>query len=65
MYARDWLGDSHTCPGGYLPLLEPTVMDLSSTFGAKGDFAGWATDISIGYGRNRIGCMAVSISPSW
>lgn len=42
-------------PNGYLPLLEPTVLDLSSTFGAKGDVAGWATDVSIGYGRNRIG----------
>ena len=42
-------------PNGYLPKLEPTVLDLSSTFGAKGDVAGWATDVSIGYGRNRIG----------
>ena len=42
-------------PNGYLPLLEPTVLDLSSAFGAKGDVADWATDISIGYGRNRIG----------
>jgi iron complex outermembrane receptor protein len=42
-------------PNGYLPLLEPTVLDLSSTFGAKGDVVGWATDVSIGYGRNRIG----------
>ena len=42
-------------PNGYLPLLEPTVLDVSSTFGAKGEVAGWATDISIGYGRNRIG----------
>jgi iron complex outermembrane receptor protein len=41
--------------GAYLPFIEPTVLDLSSTFGAKGDLAGWATDISISYGRNRIG----------
>lgn len=42
-------------PNGYLPLLEPTVLDLSSTFGAKGEVVGWAADVSIGYGRNRIG----------
>ncbi len=41
--------------GAYLPLIEPTVLDLSSAFGAKGELAGWATDISISYGRNRIG----------
>jgi iron complex outermembrane recepter protein len=42
-------------PNGYLPLLEPTVLDLSSQFGAKGEVAGWSVDVSAGYGRNRVG----------
>jgi iron complex outermembrane recepter protein len=42
-------------PNGYLPLLEPVVLDLSSQFGAKGEIAGWSVDLSAGYGRNRVG----------
>jgi iron complex outermembrane receptor protein len=42
-------------PDGFLPLIHTQVQDLSAAVGLKGDLALWSTDLSLSYGRNRIG----------
>jgi len=39
-------------PLGFLPLIEPRVVDQSLTAGARGELATWFYDVSAGYGRN-------------
>ncbi|QNQ10565.1 TonB-dependent receptor plug domain-containing protein [Sphingomonas alpina] len=39
-------------PDGFLPLINTNLDDYAGTLGVKGDVAGWATDLSVGYGRN-------------
>ncbi len=39
-------------PLGFLPLIEPDVLDISATGGVRGVKAGWFYDGSIGYGYN-------------
>jgi iron complex outermembrane receptor protein len=40
-------------PLGFLPLIQPRVVDTSLTAGARGEFAQWFYDASAGYGRNK------------
>jgi hypothetical protein len=40
-------------PLGFLPLIEPRVVDRSLTGGARGELATWFYDASIGYGENK------------
>jgi iron complex outermembrane receptor protein len=40
-------------PLGFLPLIEPRVVDTSLTAGARGEMASWFYDLSAGYGRNK------------
>ena len=40
-------------PDGFLPLIDTEYEDFSGTVGVKGEVAGWNTDMSVGYGRNR------------
>jgi iron complex outermembrane receptor protein len=40
-------------PLGFLPLIEPTVDDLSALGGVRGVFNRWTYDASAGFGRNR------------
>lgn len=42
-------------PDGFLPLINTHVQDISAAVEIKGDLAGWGTDLSLTYGRNRIG----------
>ncbi|MCB1035457.1 MAG: TonB-dependent receptor, partial [Acidobacteria bacterium] len=39
-------------PDGFLPLIEPSVVDYSLTSGARGTAAGWYWDLSTQYGYN-------------
>ncbi len=39
-------------PLGFLPLIEPRVVDHSVTAGLRGDLSSWFYDVSAGYGRN-------------
>lgn len=39
-------------PLGFLPLIEPRVIDMSLTGGARGELATWFYDASVGYGKN-------------
>ena len=39
-------------PQGYLPLIEPDIVDLSATAGVRGTRAGWFWDASAQYGYN-------------
>jgi iron complex outermembrane recepter protein len=39
-------------PEGYLPLIEPDIVDLSATAGLRGTRAGWFWDASLQYGYN-------------
>ncbi|MEO8379572.1 MAG: TonB-dependent receptor [Acidobacteriota bacterium] len=39
-------------PLGFLPLIEPRVVDTSLTAGARGELATWFYDFSAGYGKN-------------
>ncbi|MEJ0099746.1 MAG: TonB-dependent receptor [Pseudomonadota bacterium] len=41
-------------PNGFLPIINPKVKDLSSAVGTRGRLAGWDTDLSLTYGRNRV-----------
>jgi iron complex outermembrane receptor protein len=41
-------------PTGFLPLIEPTITDLNTAGGIKGEAAGWTLDFSVGYGDNKI-----------
>jgi iron complex outermembrane recepter protein len=40
-------------PLGFLPLIQPRVVDTAITTGARGKLAGWFYDLSGGYGRNK------------
>jgi iron complex outermembrane recepter protein len=39
-------------PNGFLPLINPEVIDLSAAGGVRFDLAGWDMDTSLVYGRN-------------
>jgi iron complex outermembrane recepter protein len=47
--ARNW---PQIYPLGFLPVIEPTVLDVSSTLGIRGVRNAWTYDVSAGYGRN-------------
>ncbi len=47
--ARTW---PQIYPSGFLPVIEPTVIDASATVGAHGARGRWTYDISGQYGRN-------------
>jgi iron complex outermembrane receptor protein len=47
--ARTW---PQIYPGGFLPLIEPTVLDSSAAAGVHGAHGGWTYDFSGQYGRN-------------
>ena len=56
-------------PLGFLPVIQPTVVDASGTAGVRGAFDRWTYDVSGQYGRNsfafRIGdSLNVSLGPS-
>jgi iron complex outermembrane receptor protein len=40
-------------PDGFLPLIASELEDYSGTVGIRGEFAGWRSDLSVGYGHNR------------
>ncbi|MEO7274401.1 MAG: TonB-dependent receptor [Vicinamibacterales bacterium] len=40
-------------PLGFLPVIEPTVVDASGTMGVRGLWSGWNYDLSGQYGHNR------------
>ncbi len=40
-------------PDGFLPFIDTEYEDYAGTIGVKGEAAGWNTDLSVGYGRNR------------
>jgi len=40
-------------PQGYLPLIEPRVLDESLTAGVRGEMMKWFYDLSSGYGKNK------------
>jgi iron complex outermembrane recepter protein len=39
-------------PLGFLPLIQPRIVDMSLTGGARGEAMSWFYDLSAGYGRN-------------
>jgi iron complex outermembrane recepter protein len=41
-------------PLGFLPLIEPRIVDASATAGLRGGHAKWFWDVSVEYGRNRL-----------
>jgi len=49
--ATDW---PQIYPLGFLPLIEPTIVDASGTVGVRGLRSGWFWDVSAQYGRNRM-----------
>lgn len=40
-------------PLGFLPLIQPRIVDTSLTAGARGELVRWFYDLSAGYGRNK------------
>jgi iron complex outermembrane receptor protein len=40
-------------PEGFLPLIQPRIVDTALTVGARGTLASWFYDLSTGYGRNK------------
>jgi iron complex outermembrane receptor protein len=40
-------------PLGFLPLIQPRIVDTSLTAGARGELATWFYDLSAGYGKNK------------
>ena len=40
-------------PLGFLPLIQPRVVDTSLTAGARGEMGNWFYDLSAGYGHNK------------
>src|SRR5438270_7124890 len=40
-------------PLGFLPLIQPRVVDTSLTTGARGEMSNWFYDLSAGYGHNK------------
>ena len=56
-------------PLGFLPLIEPTVVDVSGTGGVRGIFNRWSYDASAAFGRNTFAfevanSLNVSLGPS-
>ena len=56
-------------PLGFLPMIQPTVVDASGTAGIRGAFDKWTYDVSGQYGRNSFGfrigdSLNVSLGPS-
>jgi iron complex outermembrane receptor protein len=49
--ARNW---PQIYPFGFLPVIEPTVIDVSATSGVQGLHKKWSYDASFGYGRNSL-----------
>jgi iron complex outermembrane receptor protein len=49
LQAQNW---PQIYPLGFLPLIQPRVVDTSVNIGARGELAGWFYDLSGGYGRN-------------
>jgi iron complex outermembrane receptor protein len=41
-------------PAGFLPQIAPTITDLNSALGLKGEAAGWNLDFGVSYGSNKI-----------
>lgn len=41
-------------PKGFLPQIEPEVSDINATGGLRGEIAGWHSDLSVSYGKNKI-----------
>jgi iron complex outermembrane receptor protein len=39
-------------PDGFLPYIDTNLEDYAGTFGARGDLAGWHTDLSVGFGHD-------------
>lgn len=50
LQAQNW---PQIYPLGFLPLIQPRVIDASLTAGARGELASWFYDLSAGYGRNK------------
>ena len=64
--ARNW---PQIYPLGFLPLIEPTVVDVSGAGGVRGVFNRWNYDASAGFGRNTFAfevgnSLNVSLGPS-
>jgi iron complex outermembrane receptor protein len=64
--ARNW---PQVYPLGFLPVIEPTVLDASGTAGIRGLAGRWNYDVSGGYGHNRFAfgigdTLNVSLGPS-
>ena len=64
--ARNW---PEIYPLGFLPVIEPTVVDVSSTVGVQGVHRKWTFDVSGGFGRNSFAftigdTLNVSLGPS-
>ena len=47
---QNWL---EIYPNGFLPLIEPRVVDMSLNVGGRGEMAAWFYDLSAGYARNK------------
>jgi iron complex outermembrane recepter protein len=47
--------DVYGYPFGFLPLINTKSRDLNAALGIKGSLGGWDTDLSVTYGRNKIG----------
>ena len=41
-------------PDGFLPYITSDIADLTAAIGTRGTFAGWNSDLSLVYGRNRV-----------
>jgi len=41
-------------PNGFLPFITSDIQDLTAAAGARGTLAGWSSDLSLVYGRNRV-----------
>jgi iron complex outermembrane receptor protein len=50
LQAQNW---PQIYPLGFLPLIEPRIVDDSLTAGARGHLGSWFYDVSAGYGRNK------------
>ena len=64
--ARNW---PQIYPLGFLPTIQPTVLDISGTGGVRGLAGGWTYDLSAGYGHNSFAfaigdTLNVSLGPS-
>ena len=64
--ARNW---PQIYPLGFLPVIEPTVVDTSATVGVRGLFSTWTYDVSGEYGHNSFDftiseTLNVSLGPS-